>query len=221
MNLKLVLAASAMALLTAGGARAADAVVEEPPVPVEQAPIFTWTGGYIGLQGGYAWTKPEADVDAFGLDDVSSGMFGGYAGYNWQYGPWVFGAEGDINGVWNDKSLTFAGPPPVTVDIGTDWLASLRARTGYAFDRTLFFVTGGVAWTKASADFTTLGVTFDNSDTLTGWTLGGGVEYAFTDNWIGRAEYRYYDFGNVDGPTALGSVDFQSQTLTVGVAYKF
>ena len=183
MNLKIVLAASALALLATGAARAADAVVED--LPVEQVPIFIWTGGYIGLQGGYGWTEPDADVDAFGLDDVSSGMFGGYAGYNWQYGAWVFGAEGDINGVWNDKSFTFAGPPPVTVDIGTDWLASLRARTGYAFDNTLFFVTGGVAWTKASADVTTLGVTFDSDETLTGWTLGGGLEYAFTTTGSG------------------------------------
>jgi opacity protein-like surface antigen len=104
-----------------------DAVVEEP-LPVEQAPIFIWTGGYIGLQGGYAWTEPDADVDAFGLDDVSSGMFGGYAGYNWQYGAWVFGAEGDINGVWNDKSFTFAGPPPVTVDIGCGAAIKVRVQ---------------------------------------------------------------------------------------------
>jgi outer membrane immunogenic protein len=204
----------------AGEGEAADAVVEQPPV--EQVPIFTWTGGYFGLQGGYAWTKPNADTDLFGLGNVSSGMFGGYAGYNWQNGAWVFGAEGDFNGVWNDKTFNLAGPAPLVVDIGTDWLASIRGRAGYAIDRTLIFATGGVAFTEASVDVTdAAGLTFSGNKTLTGWTLGGGVEYAFTDNWIGRAEYRYYDFGNVDGPTALGSVDFQSQTLSVGVAYKF
>jgi len=220
MRLKLIVVTSAIALSTAGGARAADAVVQEPPP--ELPPIFIWTGGYIGLQGGYAWTKPDADTEFFGLDNVSSGMFGGYAGYNWQYGSGVFGLEGDFNGVWNDKTFPLAGPPPLIVDVGTDWLASIRGRAGYAIDRTLLFVTGGVAWTKASADVTTAaGVTFGNDKTLTGWTLGGGVEYAFTDNWIGRAEYRCYDFGNVGTATALGAVDFKSQTLTVGLAYKF
>lgn len=218
MNLKLVLAASAAMLVTAGAARAADAIVEEP-VPV--VPVFTWTGGYVGLQGGYAWTKPDADIDAFGLDDVSSGMLGAYAGYNWQYDAFVLGVEGDFNGVWNDKSFSFAGPPPTDVDIGTDWLASLRGRAGYAIDHTLLFVTGGVAWTEASAEVTAAGLTSENSSTLTGWTVGAGAEYAFTDNWIGRLEYRYYDFGNFDGPTALGPVDFQSQTLSVGISYKF
>ena len=123
MNLKLMLAASAMTFLAAGGARAADAVVEEPAAV--EIPFFTWTGGYAGLQGGYAWANLGVDGTLFAIDDLNGGLFGGYVGYNWQSDAWVFGAEADFNGLWNDQN--FAGPFPTSVDIGTDWLASIRA----------------------------------------------------------------------------------------------
>jgi outer membrane immunogenic protein len=218
MRLKIALAA--LALLATGAARAADAVVE-PPVEV---PVFTWTGFYVGLQGGYVWTNLTVEPGGFGTDNLNGGMFGGYAGYNWQDGPWVFGAEGDFNGVWNDNTFVSAGPPAFTTTIGTDWLASIRARAGYAFDRTLVFANGGVAFTQASADTTFVGgLTLSGDRNYTGWTIGAGVEYAFTDNWIGRAEYRFYDFGDkdIDGPGGLGSIKLQNHTVTVGLAYKF
>ena len=223
MNLKIMLAASALALLVTGGARAADAVVEEPPLA--EVPIFTWTGFYVGLQGGYAWTDFDGDVGDF--DNLDGGLFGGYVGYNYQYQNWVFGVEGDFNGVWNDKSFTVTGIPgvaPFTVNSGTDWLASIRARAGFTWDRALIFATGGVAWAHGNADVTVVGgPTFSFDETFTGWTLGGGVEYAFTDNWLGRAEYRYYGFDDEDlgGPGPLSNVDFDTQTVTLGIAYKF
>ena len=123
MNLKMMLAASAMTFLAVGGAKAADAVVEEAP-PAVEIPIFTWTGGYVGIQGGYGWANLGVDGSPFAIDDLNGGVFGGYAGYNWQSDAWVFGAEADINGIWNDQN--FAGPFPTSVDIGTDWLASVR-----------------------------------------------------------------------------------------------
>ena len=222
MHPKTLLAASALALLMTGGARAADAVIEEPP-PVE-IPVFTWTGFYVGVQGGYVWTNLDVDPGGFEIDDLNGGLFGGYVGYNWQYGAWVFGAEGDINGVWNDQAFAIAGPPPFTVDIGTDWLASIRARAGYAFDRALIFATGGVAFTQATADVDLGGgLTLSGEETFTGWTLGGGVEYAFTDNWLGRLEYRYYGFPDkdLDGAGGLGEVSLNTSTITAGIAYKF
>ena len=219
MNLKCVLAASVLALLATEGARAADVVQEAPP----EIPVFTWTGFYLGIQGGYVWTDLDVSPAGFGTSDLNGGMFGGYAGYNFQYGAWVFGVEGDFNGVWNDESFTTLGPPPVTVEVGNDWLASVRARAGYSFDRALVFATGGVAFTRASAEVTSPGLFFSGDKTFTGWTLGGGVEYAFTDNWLGRAEYRYYGFNNedLDGAGPLSSVDLDSQTVSVGIAYKF
>jgi len=222
MNWKIVLAASSLALFAASGATAADAVIEEPPAV--DVPVFTWTGFYVGIQGGYVWTNLDVDPGGFGIDDLNGGLFGGYVGYNWQYGAWVFGAEGDFNGVWNDQTFAIAGPPPFTVDIGTDWLASIRARAGYSFDRTLIFATGGVAFTQASADANFGGgLTFSGDETFTGWTIGGGMEYAFTDNWLGRVEYRYYGFPDkdIDGAGGLGEVSLNTQTITAGIAYKF
>jgi outer membrane immunogenic protein len=218
----MVLAASALALLATSAARAADAIVEEPPVA--EVTVFNWTGFYIGAQGGYVWTNLDVDPGAIGIDDLNGGLFGGYIGYNWQYGNWVFGAEGDFNGVWNDQTFAVGGLVPFTVDIGTDWLASIRARAGYSVDRFLLFATGGVAFTQASADVNFGGgLTASGDETFTGWTIGAGAEYAFTDNWLGRIEYRYYDFPgkDLDGAGGLGDVSLNTSTITAGIAYKF
>jgi outer membrane immunogenic protein len=193
---------------------AADMPVLEP-IAVVEVPLFTWTGGYIGVQGGYAWADGElSDGTDIVSDDFNGGLFGGYIGYNWQFNSFVFGGEADVNALWNDTTYVF---PNFDVEVGSNYLASIRARAGYAWDRTLLFATGGVAFTEVSAD-TSFGV--DASESFTGWTIGGGVEHAFTDNIVGRAEYRYYDFGNQD-VGAFEDVDFQTQTVTVGLAYKF
>ena len=206
--------------LASTSAYAADAVMEEPPAPVAEVPIFTWTGGYVGLQGGGLWSDTsvsEPDLGVFS-ENFNGGLFGGYAGYNWQSAQWVFGVEGDFNGVWNDETFNVGG---FDVDVGTDYLASVRGRVGYAFDRTLIFATAGVAFTRMSAEADLFNVASLNADqNFTGWTVGAGAEYAFTDNWIGRLEYRYYDFGDssIDG---FGDVELQTNAVTAGIAYKF
>ena len=225
-----VFAFALLAGLASTSAYAADAVIYEPPAPApvyQEVPIFSWTGGYIGLQGGGLWSDSnvdnldtdlfDGDRDGFG-DSFNGGLFGVYAGYNWQSGPWVFGAEGDFNGVWNDETFNILGQD---VDVGTDYLASLRGRVGYAFDRTLIFATGGVAFTQfsAEADFGN-NVSFNADQNFTGWTVGAGAEYAFTNNWIGRVEYRYYDFSD-DVLDGFADVGVTTNTLTVGVSYKF
>ena len=214
-----VYALALVAALTSTGAYAADPVMQEP-APVAEVPIFTWTGGYVGLQGGGIWSDSsvnEPDTGVFS-ENFNGGLFGGYAGYNWQSGAWVYGAEGDFNGVWNDETFNVGG---FNVDVGTDYLASLRGRVGYAFDRTLIFATAGVAFTRMSAEADLFnGVSLNADQNFTGWTVGAGAEYAFTDNWIGRVEYRYYDFGDssIDG---FGDVELQTNTVTAGFAYKF
>jgi outer membrane immunogenic protein len=226
-----IFALALMAGLASTSAYAADAVIYEPPAPApvyQEVPIFSWTGGYIGLQGGGLWSDSNVngDLDVFDADEgvfgdsFNGGLFGVYAGYNWQTGPWVIGAEGDFNGVWNDETFTVNTlDGPRDIDVGSDYLASLRARVGYAFDRTLIFATGGVAFTQFSADF--LDEDFVDADqNLTGWTIGAGAEYAFTNNWIGRVEYRYYDFSD-DVLEGFGDVGVETNTLTVGVSYKF
>ena len=215
------LALALVACLTATSSYAADVAVEEAPAPiVQEVPIFSWTGGYIGIQGGGLWSHSSFNESDTGLfsDNFNGGLAGGYAGYNWQSGSWVFGVEGDFNGVWNDETFVIDG---FEVDVGSDYLASLRGRLGYAIDRTLLFATAGVAFTQmsAEADFFN-GISLSADKSFTGWTVGAGAEYAFTNNWIGRLEYRYYDFGDssIDG---FGDVELQTNAVTAGIAYKF
>ena len=111
--------------------------------------------------------------------------------------------------------------------------ASLRARAGFAWDRFLIYATGGIAFANAKLesegtivfdDQSTADFNDSDSSTLTGWTAGGGVEYAFTDNIIGRVEVRYSDFGkdtfhlNDSGDVKAG---FSQTAATVGISYKF
>jgi outer membrane immunogenic protein len=181
--------AGALALTaSAGMAFAADLPTYTPP-PASQvynpAPAFSWTGPYLGLTGGYGW-------------GTSSGFKGGgYAGYNFQINPnWVVGVEGDILG---------------STQRTNSWDSSVRGRLGYAYDRYLFYGTGGVAF----GDVKNGGA----SSTRTGWTLGAGVEAALTNNMTARVEYRYTDLGtaNVGG----SSISQTSNDLTLGVGFKF
>lgn len=198
---------------------AADVVEAPPPAPVAEIPLFTWTGGYVGIQGGYVWSNARfTDPFTSVKDNFNGGMLGGYVGYNWQAGSnFVFGAEADLNAVWNDQTFNVGG---LDIDVGADYLASIRGRVGYAWDRALLFGTGGVAFTGVSADTSIGNIDLSSSANYTGWTIGAGVDYAFTDNWIGRLEYRYYDFGDKD-IFDNGSLDLQFNTVTVGVAYKW
>ncbi|MDB5582777.1 MAG: hypothetical protein JWR80_7953 [Bradyrhizobium sp.] len=147
---------------------------------------------------------------------------GGQIGYNWQVQQFVLGVEADIVGTGLKGSSASAtrtfGPPillatvnqTVNVDFGhIDWMASFRGRAGFAWDRALFYVTGGAAVAEIGGSTTTVvngpGIaipagTFTASNggstTRWGWTVGGGVEWAFSQNWSLAGEYRYTDFGN-------------------------
>ena len=204
-------ALAALTLLAMSGtAMAADPVVfEEAPAPVIVDTVYDWSGVYIGLQGGYGWA--DADVTIFTNPpteetyDLDGPFVGAYAGYNFQWDNFVAGIEGDINASWIDLDTDDG-------DVELDWFGSVRGRAGYAWDRTLFFGTAGVALAHLSADG-------EEDEDLTGWTAGLGVEHAFTDNWLGRAEYRYYDFGSED--ITRGELDLDMHTVSVGIAYKF
>lgn len=216
MNIKHLVSASAIALITLGtSAYAADIVSEEPPVPEAMlVQTFTWTGPYIGVNGGYAWTNAEFSAGGLlGDDDFNGGLVGVRAGYNWQMNNnFVGGIEVDVDHVWNENTYLVGVDP---IDVGTDWQGSARLRIGYAIDRTLVFATGGIAFANAYIESAVL----DESKTFTGWTVGGGVEHAFTDNWVGSLEYRYADFGS---ETIGGTdVDLDQHTVRVGLAYKF
>ena len=111
------------------------------PRPAVYDPVYNWTGFYLGINGGGGWGRSQWDgVDKF---DVSGGLIGGTIGYNWQFGQSVVGLEGDID--WSGISGSHHGPVSAGCETRNHWLATVRGRVGYAFDRFLPYLTGGLA----------------------------------------------------------------------------
>lgn len=230
----------------------------------------SWSGIYTGLHAGYGWGRTTSRLEsvvngvpislpAVDLEEIPSsyrnslsGFIGGaQIGYNHQMDRVVLGLESDISyfGMKSDATVTgFAtsGGPPVTMPfISTqsqqmDWLATLRARLGYAAsDALLLYASGGLAVGKVE-DSTFLrfvgigGTTFigARSSTLAGWTAGGGAEYRLRGNWTVKVEYLYFDLGNtvVSGrDTVSPNQPFQTQAhfehnghiVRAGLNYRF
>lgn len=209
---KLLLAGASSALMIAS-AQAADII--EPAA-------FDWTGPYIGLQGGYAWGENDVGVDIPGLqpgidalsepvvlfpeDDGSieiDGWVGGlHLGYLWQHDSLVFGieADGEFADIDGDTDVLEVpdGPPVGELEQEIDWLASLRLRAGFAMDRALIYATGGLAVGGVEFSGDVFGTSDSEKSTEWGWTIGGGLEYAFTDDLSARIEYRYTDLSKSD-----------------------
>ncbi|AYG63805.1 outer membrane protein [Rhizobium jaguaris] len=195
----------ALASSMAAPAFAADLTYEQTTPAAEQSySAYNWSGFYLGAQGGYAWNKGSVLGSDHKLDNGISGV---HAGYNFQTGNIVYGIENDFNYNFGDKN-----------EANLDWDASGRARVGYALDRTLFFATAGVAAAGGKVDASGVG---KKDDILIGWTAGGGIEHAFTDNIIVRGEYRYSDFGKKDFGSAIGDFGATQQKVLVGASYKF
>lgn len=202
----------------ATGAHAADLAPEAAPVaPVieEVSGIYDWNGFYVGAMTGYGWTESDVDDGSFSRSPGLDGWaLGAYSGYNYQTGPWVLGVEGDVRHDWNEQNFDLGGVP---MELQTNWGGSVRARVGYAIDRTLIYGTGGYAFTNAELTDRATGESDDK--TFNGWTIGAGFEHAFTDNFIGRAEYRYTDYGDKD---LMGvNTDLKSNAVMLGVGWKF
>lgn len=204
-------AASAALLTFATAAMAADLPAYEPaPAVAAPVPSFSWTGAYVGVQAGYAW----GDTNLGGVKPKGY-VVGGYAGYNFQLdnSPVVVGVETDFN--YADIDDRSGGAKS-----SSDWTGATRGRVGYAFDHFLVYGAGGVAY--ADREVRVAGVGKD-SKTAIGWTAGGGLEYAATDNVLVRAEYRYTDLGSdkfkFGGATTKS--DYTEHRVLAGVAYKF
>ncbi len=187
-----------MALLGTIPAYAADAVMEEPPAPaapMEEPPLNTWTGAYAGVSLGYGFAG-DTDVGSPVNNEIGTDGFllGGFAGYNYQVGNIVAGAEADIGYSWEEGSN--AG---LTSESGVE--GSLRARLGYVVSPSiLLYATAG----GAAKDLEVSGGGVSDSNTMIGWTAGAGADIMVTEQVFGRVEYRYTDFGSDTFATAGG-----------------
>ncbi len=175
----------------ATGALAADLPTHkgEPMAPVyAPAPAFTWGGLYVGINGGLGY----AAVGDTNFGNPSGGVIGGTLGYNWQMGQIVFGAEGDFDYGFMKASNTFSNNLAAgSTSLTTNWMTTERLRLGYAVDHALFYVTGGYAGisTQASIGDNVNAFAATQNGWRSGGVVGGGIEYAFTNNISAKAEY--------------------------------
>ena len=179
-------------------------------------PVNTWTGFYIGANGGYGWNANHHSDD---LLDPAGGFGGGQIGYNWQggfgFGPHlVLGIEADIQGA--DISDSVGG-----FKSQVNWFGTVRGRIGYAFDRTLIYGTGGFAYGEVENSIPVLGKA---TETQTGYTVGGGIEYKINPAWSVKGEYQFINLDASSltgaGPLGLNGTDSSEfHTVRLGVNY--
>jgi outer membrane immunogenic protein len=223
----LVLAALAGAITSAPAADFGARGYNNPPAYA--APIYAWTGFYLGAHVGGAFSGGN-NFNGLVLSDYDARLLGGVqAGTDWQFaGNFVVGAEGQYS--WLGKNnLNAVFPGGFVYSNNQRALASITARFGYAFGSALVYVKGGYAYSDNSETLTFGGApaafVLDSSHNH-GWTIGGGVEYMFAPNWSAKAEYQYYDFGDSRflAPAALvpfGTFHNDEHTLKLGVNYRF
>jgi outer membrane immunogenic protein len=222
--MKKICVAAAAVFGLATSAFAADMPMAAPytKAPVFAPVVFSWTGCYIGVEGGGNWgqsqqiarTGPAAGAPITGNFNLSGGIVGGTVGCNYQVSNVVLGIENDYS--WTNKQGTAANLPPATPGFASatreKWIDTLRGRAGIAVDRVMIYGTAGVAF--AGTDVTVSNPAFGavtNSQTRTGWTAGIGGEWAaLVDSWGAvtfKLEYLHADFGTKQyftAPVALG-----------------
>jgi outer membrane immunogenic protein len=224
MRVALLASVSALALLVTNDVKAADLAVKAPAY-VAPAPVYSWTGCYVGAHVGWGWgqnNNSQTSSGSFGSGisaaggniNTSGALFGGQVGCNYQFAPtWVVGLQGDfagtdINGrgtdpmgsAFNARNAPFTDSPG-SIGSKTDWLASITARLGYTIynNQALLYVKGGAAWVNNQYDLSNAFNEFSNnevSETRIGWTVGVGAEWMISQHWSAFVEGNYYQFNN-------------------------
>ena len=245
---------STLAMIGASGlvapARAADLPIKAPVKAAAAPTPFSWTGFYVGGHAGGGWldhkqTTFENNGACTAVNNIntcefspSGGVFGGFAGYNFQSGNIVYGIEADGSWVGLKHSQPFAasaGLPSVDPVVygKVDWLATVRGRLGVALSPTMIYVTAGAAFGGVDSGWDTGGTDISgpvrvlDRKTRLGWVAGGGIEHAFAGNWSVRAEVLYHDLGKDTGAFTLGSTTYSTTfrhrvtTARAGVALRW
>jgi outer membrane immunogenic protein len=244
---KALLASVASIALGMGVAGAADMPLKAPPPPLP--PPFSWTGCYIGGNIGAAWANSEWHDSLFGLDwgRTSDGRFigGGQIGCNYQFNNpgFVIGVEGDFDWVGNNNNgrtvVVPAGLPRagdvISLNSNDTRIATLAARFGYGADRALFYGKLGAGWIGNDGftivDQTTGAAFVGSGNSVTGWLVGAGIEYAFSPNWSAKLEWDYlklpgrsFTLTGAVFPALAGDTitsDHNVQMVKLGINYRF
>jgi outer membrane immunogenic protein len=251
----------ATSVVTAHAADLGPMVTKAPPAPIYYNWTGFYLGVNLGGSWGHQSADLfEGGEDVFGASTNPNGVIGGgQIGYNWQFynnwgwgNAWVLGLEADIQGSGQRDTRDFDFLVPAlspdsfagSVEDKLEWFGTVRGRVGIAFDRVLPYFTGGWAYGNRKFDGTVTAFTpggvpiastaFSTSSNLSnGWTVGGGVEWAFWDHWTAKFEYLYIDFGNrndndgnfiVVTPTntfGITTNHFTDNIARAGVNYKF
>jgi outer membrane immunogenic protein len=228
---------SAVLVMLAGAANAADMPVKAMPVKAPPVIAYDWTGTYIGAYFGdsIGSAKAHTDADTSGVNDLNQkGLTAGATvGYNWQFDPrWLVGLEGDIGWLGLNRSIVDWND---TVNVGekADWYGTARVRFGYVTGPSLLYVTGGGAFVHLRDTFggsAVVGPTA-NETTKGGWTVGGGIETRLSRSWTAKTEYLYVDVGNSNfastvatagptGPAIPTTFDHSFHVIKTGLNYK-
>jgi outer membrane immunogenic protein len=230
----------ALLVLLASGSGAAWAAdfplpASEPRPPAvydANGPYTNWAGIYLGLNGGYGLGSSQWMIGGTGTDifNTTGPLFGGTVGFNYPVSAVLFGVEGDLD--WsglsgNTGNCAFnASGAVASCQTKSNLLGTVRARVGYALDRTLIYVTGGAAFAPVQAGLNPPS-SFDTA-TKFGWAAGAGIEYAFFGNWSAKAEYLYIDLASAScstvancGSATGSSVAFTENVVRGGVNYRF
>jgi outer membrane immunogenic protein len=216
-------ACGAIALMATASLAHADGMPRAP----RSAPVAgsTWQGFYIGTHAGLANGQTTGDPPGIiSTDfDINGALYGVQVGYNLQFGTTVLGIEG----AWSDSTIHGSSGCVAVLGCKRDlnWVASVVGRAGMAFDRTLVYGMGGVAWADVDASVNIVGVTLASaSETHTGWVAGFGFEHMLTSHISTRIEYAHFDLGsathNLAPVTTSDKVDVKFDTIRLGVNIK-
>jgi outer membrane immunogenic protein len=221
---KLLIASVAAVAFTSTVAFAADMPVKAAP-----APMFSWTGCYLGANAGGGWGRDkntfEGTNDPAGNPNFGGALAGGQIGCDYQTGALVFGVQGMFD--WADLTGHTADPSAagVITNSRVKSIASVTSRVGWAFDRTLVYADGGIAWSETKRFFNGGFVGPIANDTNPGWTFGVGWEHAFAPGWSWKLEYNHYQFdaatANFNVPGDEVSAKQKIDTALIGLNYRY
>jgi outer membrane immunogenic protein len=205
--MKRIVLGSIALIALAGSAAAADMrrpAYKAPPPVMESAPIYNWTGCYIGANVGGLWGHADISGSAGEVSGSNSGIVGGgQIGCDYQMGQFVVGIRDMFDGTSLKNSATVGAGPfaGFTTSGNMRWFDTLTGRGGYLVQpNVLLYVQGGAAWADRSQIVTTpFGTSGGTSNSKIGWTVGGGVEWMFVPHWSAFLEANYMSFGDTSG----------------------